>query len=87
MSEISHWHIGYYDNGYCIEAIGFENDNESWDVYYPTDEKDKDLLKFFPAERDSVLGMLLFTVRNHDEGLLKFREWVENEYLPVLEQS
>ncbi|MCO1604304.1 DUF3986 family protein [Desulfosporosinus nitroreducens] len=61
MSEISHWHIGYYDNGYCIEAIGFQNDNESWDVYYPTDEKDKDLLKF--------------------------REWLENEYLPVLEQN
>ena len=47
----------------------------------------QNLLKFFSTERDNILGMLLFTGRNHDEGLIRFREWVENIYLPVLEQN
>lgn len=29
-----HWHVVYYEGNYSIEAIGFENEEGTWDVFF-----------------------------------------------------
>ncbi|WP_240620190.1 type II toxin-antitoxin system HicB family antitoxin [Peribacillus acanthi] len=68
-----HWHIGYYveENDEYIEAIGFKNDNGTWDIFYED----------YSEEEDHPDHTLLFTVKLHSEAEEKFKQFVEEVIL------
>lgn len=80
-----HWHIGYYEGKYSIEAIGFENVEGTWDVFF--NELDyEDLQKLFGSEYeiDKEFCVLIFKAKDYEEAQSKFSKWVETVLLPFL---
>jgi hypothetical protein len=80
---VGHWHIGYYEGDYCIEAIGFENEEGTWDVYF-NELDDEDVRKLFGSgyEIDKVFGVLIFKAQDYDNAQDKFVNWVKTVLLP-----
>lgn len=80
-----HWHIGYYKDGYNIEAIAFLRlDNSTWDVFFNDftgQSERKALFGSMEIFEDHHFGIFLF---NAIEEVVetKFKQWVENTLLP-----
>jgi hypothetical protein len=61
---VGHWHVGYYEGDYCIEAVGFENEEGTWTVFFnELDDEDIpklfDFLHFFKYRESNVFAKLL----------------------------
>ncbi|MEW9673908.1 DUF3986 family protein [Ammoniphilus sp. 3BR4] len=80
MPDYEHFHLGYYKDGHDIEAIGFRNNEGTYDVFFD-DFQDKGLFDNSFVRHD-VYGVLLFKVKDEYKGFYKFQKWVENELLP-----
>lgn len=80
-----HWHINYYDedNDDFIEAIGYKNEQGTWDIFFEDcSEGDIEIFDSFckknPAYPDYPL---LFTVKLRTEAEEKFNQFVEEVIL------
>jgi hypothetical protein len=85
---LGHWHVGFYEGNYCIEAIGFEHEEGTWDVFF--DElNDHDVEKLFGSNCviDKDYGVLIFTAEDYDDAQNKFVNWVKNVLLSFLEKK
>jgi hypothetical protein len=81
MYKPEHIHLGYYENEYNIEAIAFLNENENYDVFFD-DYQDEGLCDS-TYDRHDIFGAFLFQVKDEDEGLRRFHEWIENVLIPL----
>lgn len=83
--EEGHWHLGYYEGKYCIEAIGFRNEEGTWDVFF-NHLDDEDVQKLFGSayELDNDFGVLIFKTKDYEEAQIKFSIWVETILVPFL---
>ncbi len=81
-----HWHIGYYEHGHDIEAVGYKNEEGDWDIYLDcVGAKYDDLFSSDHPRNDYYGGVpLLFKARIYDEAAEKFKGWVENVFLPFI---
>ncbi|WP_302104693.1 DUF3986 family protein [Polycladomyces zharkentensis] len=83
--DMGHGHVGFYEDGYDIEAIGFENEEETWDVYF--NDFMYEGLFGLSHPRDKTLGVLIFKAKSYDDAWEKFHEWVKNVWLPFKESA
>jgi len=81
-----HWHICYYveENDELVEAIGFKNDQEMWDIFFE-DYSEEDEVEIFDSSYKKNPEYpdypLLFTVKFRSEAEEKFNLFVENVIL------
>ncbi|MEH7484567.1 type II toxin-antitoxin system HicB family antitoxin [Neobacillus drentensis] len=77
-----HWHICYYveENDDFIEAIGYKNDQGTWDIFFEYCSEDE--IEIFDSfyKKDSDYP-LLFTVKLRTEAEEKFNQFVEDVIL------
>lgn len=74
-----HWHICYYveDNDDFIEAIGYKNDQGTWDIFFEyCSEEELETLAYFHTKNPDY--PLLFTVKLRTEAEKKFNQFVED---------
>lgn len=88
VGDDGHWHLGYYEDNYVIEATGFENATGTWDVFY-NELDDEDVVKLFDSkyEIDKDFGVLIFKAKDYEEAEDKFHDWVETVLLPFLNKK
>ncbi|MFC5649957.1 DUF3986 family protein [Paenibacillus solisilvae] len=85
---MGHFHIGYYEDNYCIEATGFQNEDGGWDVFFnDLDEEDIRLLFDSSCEINNEFGVLLFKAADYEDAENKFVNWVKSVLLPFLEPT
>jgi hypothetical protein len=80
-----HWHIGYYNDGYDIEAIGIQRlDNGTWDVFFNDFKDDSECETLFgdsAVHKEYYFGIFLFNAKE-EEVEAKFKQWVQDLLLP-----
>lgn len=77
-----HWHISYYveENDDFIEAIGYKNDQGTWDIFFEYCSEDE--IKIFDSlYKKNPDYPLLFTVKLRSEAEEKFKQFVEDVIL------
>lgn len=79
-----HWHICYYveENDDFIEAIGYKNDQGTWDIFFEYCSEDEIEIfdSFCKKNPDYPNYPLLFTVRLRTEAEEKFNQFVEDVF-------
>lgn len=77
-----HWHITYYDeeNDDFIEAIGYKNEQGTWDIFfeYCSDDDIEIFDSFCKKNPEYPEYPLLFTVKLRSEAEEKFNQFVED---------
>ncbi len=79
-----HMHLGYYENGFDLEAVAFKRQSqEIWDIFF--DFKQYGLKK--PVQENELLlsgfGIRIFSIEtnelDYNYGVKKFRKWLFNQ--------
>lgn len=82
-----HWHITYYDeeNDDFIEAIGYRNEHETWDIFfeYCSDDDIEIFDSFCNKNPEYPDYPLLFTVKFRSEAEEKFNRFVNDVILKL----
>jgi len=86
-----HWHLDYFskETDFYTTAIGFWNEEGSWDVFF-NELEDNEMYKLFGSleyKLDKDFGVLLFKANDFDEAHVKFVKWVEEILIPFLERK
>jgi hypothetical protein len=95
--NINHSHIGYYENGYDIEAVTYQNEDNTMNVHlddysfldkFDTEEY-RILLGFStlePEYESNIITPFLFNASNEKEARSRFYTWVTEKYIPFLKR-
>ncbi|WP_453996185.1 DUF3986 family protein [Bacillus nitroreducens] len=77
-----HFHVGYYENGYDLEAVAFKRQSQGiWDIYfdiehygYKNNVQDVELKNF---------GIRIFSIENKEldyhDAAKKFEQWLVSQ--------
>jgi predicted RNase H-like HicB family nuclease len=78
-----HWHISYYveENDEFIEAIGFKNEQGTWDIFFEDYSKEEEVETFDSSYKKNPENPLLFTVKFQSDAEEKFNLFVEDVIL------
>jgi hypothetical protein len=77
-----HLHLGYYENGFDLEAVAFKRQSqEFWDIFF--DFEQYGLKK--PAQETELkgFGIKIFSIEieelDYNYGAKKFEQWLSNQ--------
>ncbi|MGE7667193.1 DUF3986 family protein [Ureibacillus composti] len=78
-----HWHITYYDeeNDDFIEAIGYKNEQGTWDIFFEDYYEEDEIESFELSYKENPEYPLLFTVKLRSEADEKFNNFIEEVIL------
>lgn len=78
-----HWHINYYveEHDEFIEAIGFKNDQGTWDIFFEDYSEEEEIGILDYKKNPDCDYPLLFTVKLFSEAEEKFSQFVEDVIL------
>ncbi|RAI81026.1 DUF3986 family protein [Macrococcoides goetzii] len=80
LDNLDHLHVGFYDNGYDIEATIYQKNNVS--IFYLDDEQDIDYDQLKKYEHIKNLGYKILEVNKenleYDEAYNYFKKWLND---------
>lgn len=80
--ERYHLHLGYYKNGFDLEAIAFKRQSDSiWDIFFDFDQYG--LKKPVEETESTEFGIRIFSVETEEldykDGTKQFEEWLSSQ--------
>ena len=79
-----HVHLEYSENKMDVEAVAFKlKSSQKWDVFFSYEEHSLRTPASY-KEKDTQLGIIIFSVSDEKELYGKFMKWASDKIIPLL---